>query len=68
MFPPEGVERNNPPLGEPLDEGYDSLDGEYFRKSDEEDEELENAAAEDKNDLVTKNSKEDLVVVHANMT
>lgn len=68
MFPPEGVERNNPPLGEPLDEGYDSLDGEYFRKSDEEDEELENAAAEDKNDLVTKNSKEHLVVVHANMT
>ena len=68
MFPPEGVERNNPPLGGPLDEGYDSLDGEYFRKSDEEDEELENAAAEDKNDLVTKNSKEHLVVVHANMT
>ena len=57
ILPPEGVERNNPPLGEPLDEGYESLDGDYFSKSDEEDQELKNAAAEGKNHLVTKNSK-----------
>ena len=40
-----------------MDEGYELLDGDYFSKSDEEDEELKNAAAEGKNHVVTKNSK-----------
>ena len=64
----EGLKRNNPPLRESLDEGYELLNGEYLSKSDEEDEELENSVAEeDENHLdVTKNNKEHPVNVNAN--
>ena len=70
LIPPEGLKRNsnNPPLGESLDEGYELLDGEYFSKSDEEDEELEHSVAEEDENHpdVTKNNNEHPVNVNAN--